>query len=100
MPEDDEYNKKMRSRLEASIKRMQEDQQRRELARKVLDTNAYERLMNIKSTNPELYGQVLNILISIVQSQNLSGRISEAQFMQLLNRITSKPEPTISFKHK
>ncbi|MCL5423907.1 MAG: DNA-binding protein [Candidatus Marsarchaeota archaeon] len=100
MPEDDEYNKKMRSRLEAGIKRMQEDQQRRELARKILDTGAYERLMNIKSTNPELYGQILNILISIVQSQNLNGRITETQFMQLLSRITSKPEPTISFKHK
>lgn len=100
MPEDEEYERKMRSRLEAGIKRMQEDQQRRELARKVLDASAYERLMNIKSTNAELYGQVLNILISIVQSQNLNGKITEAQFMQLLGRITHKSEPTISFKHK
>lgn len=100
MPEDDDYNRKMRARFESSVKRMQEDQQRRELARKILDAGAYERLMNIKSTNPELYGQVFNVLISIVQNQSLNGRITEKQFMQLLERITHKPEPTISFKHK
>lgn len=89
-----------RKRVELAVRRMQEEQQRKSIARKFLDDNAYERLMNIKASNQELYEQVVNLIISVVQSQRVSGKITEKQLVSLLERVTFKPEPKISFKHK
>ncbi len=93
-------NAKARKQFESAVKRYQEDQQRREIARRFLDNSAYERLMNIKASNPELYEQVVNLIISLIQSQRLSGKITEKQLVSLLEKVTFRPEPKISFKHK
>jgi len=102
MPEqnDEEYERKARKRYDAAVRKMQEDMQKREFARKMLDDRAYERLMNIKLSNGELYDQVIGLLISLVQSQRLSGKVSEKELVALLARATERHEPTIEFKHK
>ncbi len=98
--EDDEYNKKMNARMEGAVRKMQEEQQRKEIARRILEDDAYQRFMNIKVTNPDLYAQMFNILVSVYQNQGMKGKITEKQLIQIIERITYKPEPTISFKHK
>jgi DNA-binding TFAR19-related protein (PDSD5 family) len=102
MPEqyDEEYEKRARKRLEATVRKMQDDQQKRELARRLLDDKAYERLMNIKASNEELYEQILGLLISLVQSQRVAGKISEKDLVAILEKVTARHEPTISFRHK
>lgn len=97
---DDEYERRTRKRYESAMRKMQEDMQKRELARRLLDDRAYERLMNIKAKDGDLYDQVLGMLVSLVQSQRLTGRISEKEFIALMQRATERHEPTISFKHK
>lgn len=96
----DEYEKKVRKRYEATMRRLQEEQQKRALARRLLDDHAYERLMNIRNANEDLYDQVLNLLISFVQSQRLSGKITESELLSILKKVTARHEPTISFRHK
>ncbi len=96
----DDYEKKLKKRYEAAVRHMQEEQQKRELARRLLDDGAYERLMNIRNANEDLYNQVLNLLISFVQSQRLSGKITESELLSILRKVTARHEPTISFKHK
>ncbi len=96
----DDYEKKLRKRYEAAVRHMQEEQQKKELARRLLDDAAYERLMNVRNGNEELYNQVLNLLISFVQAQRLSGKITDTELLSILKKVTARHEPTISFKHK
>ncbi len=80
---------------------MQLEQQRREIARKLMDTQAYERLMNVRIASPELYSQLMSVIIQMAQSNRMgNGKITEEQLKSILAKLTYKPEPTISFKHK
>ncbi len=96
----DDYEKRMRKRYEAAIRKLQEEQQRKEIARRLLDDAAYERLMNIRISNEELYAQVVNLLISFAQSQRLAGKVTEKELLAILKKITARHDPTISFRHK
>ncbi|MEM0107100.1 MAG: DNA-binding protein [Candidatus Micrarchaeaceae archaeon] len=92
--------KASRKKIEAALKRLQEEEEKKVLASKFLDAKAYERLMNIRSTNLELYDQIISLIISLVKAGRLNSKLTEEQFINILSKITSRPEPTISFKHK
>ena len=71
-----------------------------EIAKRLLDPSAYERLTNIKMSNPELYRQLVNMLISLAQQNRIQGKVTEQQFRSLLERLTQKEETNIEFRHK
>jgi DNA-binding TFAR19-related protein (PDSD5 family) len=98
--EDQEEQKRLRKQLAGAIRRSQIEQQKREMAKQLLDANAYERLTNIKAANYELYLQLLDLIISLAQSNRIQGKLTEAQFVAILNKVTYRREPTIEFKHK
>ena len=101
MPEGEEYDQKeLRKRYAAAIRKMQEEQQRKELLKQVLDPEAYTRMMNIKASNEQLYAQLANLVISVVQQNRIGGKISEQQLVALLQRLTYRPGTKIDFKHK
>ncbi|MCL4381896.1 DNA-binding protein [Candidatus Marsarchaeota archaeon] len=97
---EEEQANEQRKRYEFAFRKFQEEQQKKELMKRFLDNLAYERLMNIRASNPEFYNQIVNLMIQLIQSQQIRGKISEKQFVSLLEKITSRHEPTISFKHK
>ncbi len=97
---DNDYQKEIKKRLSKSIKEMQIEEQRKELMKQVLDTNAFQRLMNVKISNYNLYMQVVNVLISFMQSGRISGKLSEDQLISIITKMTQKPETRIEFKHK
>jgi programmed cell death protein 5 len=70
------------------------------MLRQLLDPDAYERIMNISVSNHDLYMQLSNLIVQLAQSNQVSGKITDAQLISLLNRLTYKPEPKIEFKHK
>jgi len=98
--EDDRYQRDLRKRINESMKRAQIEEQTKNLMRQLLEPEAYERIMIIKASNPELYEQLVNVIVSLVQSNKIMGRISDAQFKALLEKLTARREPTIEFKHK
>lgn len=79
---------------------LQIEQQKKELLRKLMEPAAYERLMNIRISNPELYQQLVDLIISLAQSQRLSGKLTETQLLSILQKVTARPETKIEFKHK
>ncbi|MGC8676296.1 MAG: DNA-binding protein [Candidatus Micrarchaeia archaeon] len=91
---------KMQKALQKRLKAMQIEEQKKQVLRKVLEPAAYERLMNVRIANPELYQQLLDILIAMVQSNRIRGRVSEADFKNLLMQLTSRPESSIQIRHK
>ncbi|MCL4404607.1 MAG: DNA-binding protein [Candidatus Marsarchaeota archaeon] len=94
---DDKEAKKVLAKM---YKDMQREQQLKSLLRQLMEPEAYERIMNISVSNHDLYIQLSNMIVQLAQSNQISGRISDAQLVSLLNRLTYKPEPKIEFKHK
>jgi len=98
-PEED-YQKKMRRRISGAIKNAQMEQQKKEIMRQFLDPKAYERLMNIRVSNFELYNQLVSMVVSLAQSNRISSKLTEVQLKSIIERMTYRKEPTIEFKHK
>ncbi len=98
--EEEQYKKRLQKRYADAVKRAQVEQQMAEIAKRLLDAAAYERLTNIKTSNPELYKQLVQMLLSLAQQNRIQGKVNEQQFRQLLERLTQKEETTIEFKHK
>ena len=98
--EEQEYQKRLRKRISEQLKMQQLEQQKKEIMSKFLDSAAYERLMNIRSANPELYDQVVNLVISLIQTKRIEGKLTEEQLKSVLQRITARPDTKIDYKRK
>jgi len=98
--DEQQYQKKMRKRLSDAIKAAQIEQQKKDIMRQFLDDKAYERLMNIRISNQDLYEQIVRMVVQLAQSNRISGKITEPQLKSILSKMTFKREPTIEFKHK
>ncbi|MDE1834317.1 MAG: hypothetical protein KGH64_03190 [Candidatus Micrarchaeota archaeon] len=95
-----EQNDERQKLIERRMKALQIEQQKRNLVKRFMTIEAYERLMNVRVANFELYSQLLDLIISSVQSNRVTGQITEAQLKDILARMTYKPESRIEFKHK
>ncbi|ASI14205.1 PDCD5 family DNA-binding protein [Candidatus Mancarchaeum acidiphilum] len=103
MPEENQGqddNRYYQKAMEKLYRKAQEEEKIKSLMRQLLDPDAYERMMNIKASNGDLYMQFANLLIQLVQANQIKGRISDSQLRSLLERLTSRPDPKINIKHK
>ena len=98
--EEEGGQRRINRRLAAAIKNMQIEQQKKEMMKQLLAPKAYERLMNIRISNPELYNQIINVVVSLAQTNRLHGKMTEAQLLSILEKVTVRKEPTINFKRK
>ncbi len=95
-----QYQKKMRKRVTDALKAAQVEEQKKEILMRFLDGKAYERVMNIRMSNPDLYNQLINLIVSLAQSNRVTGKITEKQLKSILEKMTFRREPTIEFRHK
>lgn len=100
MAEEQNQQNERRKQMAARIRAMQMEQQKREIARKYMTIEAYERLMNVRLSNNELYTQLVEIIIAMVQGKKITSKLTEPQLKEILARLTYRPEPTIKFQHK
>lgn len=75
----------------------QKEEQVKTMLRMTLSENAYERLMNVKLANAQLYGMAANQVFALYQK---AGRkLSEKELLSVLKAIKgSQREPKITFK--
>ena len=97
---DERNSADMKKAMSKLYKQMEQDQQVRSMLRQLLDDGAYERMMNIRVSNNELYTQLARLIVSLAQSNQIAGRITEPQLVSLLGSLTSRPDTKIEFKHK
>lgn len=103
MPHEDEqqeYQRNLKRRVTEALKRAQAEEQRKEMVKQYLEPPAFDRLMNIRAANPELYAQLVGLIMQLVQTRRITARLSEAQLKSILEKMTDRREPTIAFKHK
>jgi programmed cell death protein 5 len=93
-------DKKLREAYAKRVREMRLEQQRRELVRTYMTSAAYERLMNVKMANNELYQQLLGLIIRLAQSGKATSRLTEEQLKSILAKLTYRPEGSIEFRHK
>jgi programmed cell death protein 5 len=98
--EQPDNNEKVRKAIEKRMRQMQIEQQKRELARKFMTPEAYERLSNVRMANPELHAQLVDLIISMAQSGRITTKLTEDQLKSILAKLTFKPESSIEFRHK
>ncbi len=99
MENQEEEQQDMRRELLKRYKQAQQEQQIRMYMQRALDAKAYERLMNIKVSNRDLYMQLVQLIINITQSSK-AGKITESQLISLISRVSPNNESKIEFRHK
>ncbi len=99
MPEEAQ-DEKMKKALQKRLREMQVAQQKKEMIKKYLTPEAFERFMNVRVANRELYEKLTDWILAMAQSNKIAGKITEEQLREILARLTYRPEPKIEFKHK
>ncbi|KAJ7184307.1 PDCD5-related protein [Mycena filopes] len=91
---------------EAAAKRAQEEQMRRDVVATVLEIAARERLSRISLVSPERSQQIETVLVRLVQSGQIRGKVSENQLIDLLEQMedaggkTTTKKSTISYQRR
>ncbi len=97
---ENEAQQKMRKDVYRRLKELQIEQEKKTMVKRFMTNDAFERLMNVRVANYELYSQLLDLLISMARSNRITGTLTEEQLKDLLSRLTFKPESKIQFRHK
>ncbi len=104
VPEDEEgpqEGQESRQELyEKKVSQLQMEMKKRELLRRMLSDEAYERMGNVRISSPDLYEKVVQSLAYVAQSGRSMERISDGQLRQLLAKMTVKKGTSIEFKRK
>ncbi|MCX8194676.1 MAG: hypothetical protein N3G22_01030 [Candidatus Micrarchaeota archaeon] len=98
--EEEEADEEAQQQLQAKLQKLQIEMKKKELLRKMLSNEAYERMMNVRLSNPELYEKVVHSLAYIAQSGRSMGQISDEQLYSLLARMSQRKETSIEFRRK
>ncbi|MDE1856943.1 MAG: hypothetical protein KGH98_02555 [Candidatus Micrarchaeota archaeon] len=91
---------RLRKRLQEQLLKARMEAQRNAMVRQLMDAQAYDRLSNIRIANPDLYTQVVNLILSLANANRLPGKLKEADLVSLLHRLTAKEEPKLEYKRK
>ena len=99
--EEENHGVERQAELQKKIEQMraaqQQEAQVRQALRMFLDDAAYERLVNIKMSNPALFSKVAGYIFSLAQSNKLKGKMTEEQLKMLVNAmLAQKREGTIT----
>ena len=83
------------------IEAYQKESQLRDVLRQILDSKAFERLMNIRLANRELYLQIAQMVVYAYQGGQIRGKVSEEVLLNLISRIKGgESQPSITIKRK
>ena len=75
---------------EQEIQRQEFEEQKKMILRAILDTQARERLANIKIARPEIAESIENQLIMLAQNGKLKNKINDEQLRMLLIKVLPK----------
>ncbi len=88
----EEYQKKL---AEAQALR-EAELKRRAFLKRVLEPGAFERIMRIRMSSPELYSKLFQLLYYLYQSNQLSGKVGEEKLKAMAAKLVEKKrEPVI-----
>lgn len=93
----DEIRKKQ---LQERVKAAYIEEKKREVMRRFLEGPAYERVMNIKTVNPDLYDKLVELVVQLVGSGRLNRKLSDNELVTILSKLSERREPSIHIRRK
>jgi programmed cell death protein 5 len=100
MPGEEEEQDPRQKLYEKRMQQMQAEMQKKELLRRMLTDSAYERMMNVRLSKPELYDKVVSSLAYVAQSGKQMEKLTDEQLYSLLAKMTERKETSIEFRRK
>jgi len=102
MPQEEETEEgELQKAYQSRLRELQIEMKKKELLRRMLSDSAYERMMNVRLSAPELYEKVVQSLAYVAQSGGqMQGKISDEQLYSLLAKMSEKRETSIEFRRK
>lgn len=87
--------------LENARRQRQAEIALRSALQQLLEPAAFERLSNIRLSNPALYQQVASLVLSAYKSGQVAGKLSEEDLKKIVSRLVAqRKEPEIKFMRK
>lgn len=99
-PDEEQPQEDARKLYEKRMSQLQMEMKKKELLRRLLSDSAYERMMNVRISSPDLYERVVQSLAYVAQSGRAMEKVSDEQLYSLLAKMTEKRETSIEFRHK
>ena len=100
MSDDKERKALYEKRIKEAYSRLQRQAEREArmaaIAKSYLEPTAYERLMNVRLSNPDLYAKVINILAT--HATSIGRKLTEKELLTILTQLTRRREPRIYIK--
>lgn len=78
--------------MEEEERRRQAELLRKHALKQILTSEAYERLMNVKIANPELYELVSSLLINLVNTGRLKPKVDEETLKKVIIKVKERTE--------
>jgi len=98
MPEEEIDEEALRTRIQEMQRAQLADRRLRAMLAQILEGKAFERFMNVRISNPELYANVSNALVYAYKK--VRRRITEDELLAMLSASTERREGSISVKRK
>ena len=93
--------KKMAEAYQQAQARAQQEEQLRSALATLLEPAAYERLMLVKMSSPELFSRAVQAISYLQQARQLKGRLNEEQLRALLAKLAgARREGSITIHRK
>ena len=92
--------KKLREHVEQVQRAQKAEAALKTSLKHLVDSEAYERLMNVRISSPQLFEQVASMLVYLARNNQLNGKLSDEKLRQLLAKLTERKETGIEFKRK
>jgi len=99
--EDDEDNKAretLQRQIEGYQKTQETERKLRALLLQVLEPAAYERMMNVRIANPDLFANTANAIVYYYQK--IKRKLTEKEIITLLTAQTTRKESSIQIHRK
>ncbi|MCX8205620.1 MAG: DNA-binding protein [Candidatus Micrarchaeota archaeon] len=93
---DDIQKRRLQERLKAAYL----EERKKEILNRFLEGAAYERVMNVRLSSPEVYDKVVEVIVQLAAGGRLNRKLSEREVLAILARITQRREPTIEIRRK
>lgn len=87
-----------RKKIEAMFRAQQQDAAIRNAMARLLEADAYGRLMNVRMANPELYVKVVNSILHM--ARRVGRKLTERELLTLLASLTERKETDIKIHRK
>ncbi len=97
---DDLRQKRLQKKMQEMQKRQEQESQIKMVLRTVMDGPAYERLMNVRALNPDLFMKAAGAIAQAASSGKIRQKLSEEQLKSVLLQLSQKREGSIEIIKK